>query len=51
MRTKSVPLVQVDTKVLFDESFAHIDTVTIRASREFEANQVAFDNLKIVLDP
>lgn len=50
MGTKTVSLDQTDTKVLFDESFAHIDTVKISASREFHADQVAFDNLKVVLD-
>jgi hypothetical protein len=49
--SKTVELDQTDTKVLFDEQFAHIDTVTFRASPKDIYNHVAFDNLKIVLDP
>ena len=53
MGTKIVLLDPVDTKLLFDDSFAHIDTVTFHASGHGHppnTNQLGFDNLKVVLD-
>lgn len=50
MGTKAVLLDRGDTKLQFDPSFAHIDTVTIAGPKDVQQSDIGFDNLKVLFD-